>query len=131
MMSREKRPRGRGDLDAASIILDLQKFHPAIFDCDTYRSRTGVQAVFYEFLQGRGRSVNDLCLKLSSVLEWHSRAVLYLSCRNLVDYGFLKSYYWLWVYESVQRGNLVRRHCKRWRKVARATRQTRCEVEQP
>lgn len=50
MMSREKRPRGRGDLDAASIILDLQKFHPAIFDCDTYRSRTGVQAVFYEFL---------------------------------------------------------------------------------
>jgi len=127
MMSREKRPRGRWDLDAASIILNLQKFHPAIFDCDAYRSRTRVQTVFYEFLQGRGGSVNDLRLKLSSVLEWHSRTVRYLSCRNLVDYGFLKPYYWLWLYESVQRGNLVRGHCKRWHKVARATRQTRCE----
>jgi hypothetical protein len=50
MMSHEKRLRGRGDLDAASIVLDLQKFHPTIFDCDAYRGRTCVQAVLYEFL---------------------------------------------------------------------------------
>jgi len=36
MMSYAKRPRDRGDLDAASIILDLQKLHPTIFDCDAY-----------------------------------------------------------------------------------------------
>ena len=70
MMSREKRPRGRGDLDTASIILNLQEFHPAIFDCNAYRSRTRVQAIFYEFFQGRGGSVNDLCWRLSSV--WNS-----------------------------------------------------------
>lgn len=69
MMRREKRPGGRGDLDTASIILDLQKFHPTIFDCDAYRGGTRVQAVLYEFLQGRGGSVNDLRWRLSSVLE--------------------------------------------------------------
>lgn len=36
MMSREKWLRGRGDLDAASIVLDLQKFHPAVFGCNAY-----------------------------------------------------------------------------------------------
>jgi len=36
MMSREKRPRDREDLNAASVVLDLQKFHPTIFDCDAY-----------------------------------------------------------------------------------------------
>lgn len=109
-MSYEKRPRGRGDLDAASIILDLQKFHPAVFNCDAYRGRTRIQAVLYEFLQGRGGSVNDLRWRLSSVLEWHSREERYLSRRNLVDHGLLKPYYRLWLCGGVRRVDLVIRH---------------------
>lgn len=35
-MSHETRPRGRVDLDAASVVLDLEEFHPAILDCDAY-----------------------------------------------------------------------------------------------
>ena len=50
IMSHEKQPGGGGDLDAASIVLDLQKFHPAILDCNAYRGRARVQAVLYELL---------------------------------------------------------------------------------
>lgn len=112
MRNREKQRRGRGDLDAASIVLNLQKFHPAIFDCDAYRGGARVQAVLYEFFQGRGGPVNDLHWKLSSVPEWRSWATRYLSRGNLVNHGLLKPYYRFWLRGRVRRGGLVVGHGK-------------------
>lgn len=93
MMIREKQLRGRGDLDAASVVLDLQEFHPAVFGCNAYRSGTCVQAVLYELLQGRRGPVNDLCWRLSSVLGGYLWAARYLSRCNLVNHGLLEPYY--------------------------------------
>ena len=39
-----------GDLDAASVVLNLQELHPTIFNCDAYRSRGCIQTVLNEFL---------------------------------------------------------------------------------
>lgn len=36
LLMESKNGGGRGDLDAASVVLNLQELHPAIFDCDAY-----------------------------------------------------------------------------------------------
>ena len=135
MMSHEKWLRGRGDLDATSIVLDLQKFHPAVFDCNAYRGGTRIQAVLYELLQGRRGPVNDLRWKLSSVLRWYLWAARYLPRCNFVNHGLLKPYYWLWLCSIIRRGVSIIRHyeprrgeshgsggrCERWRDRERFT----------
>ena len=122
-MGHEKRRRGRGDLDATSVVLDLQELHSAILNCDAYCGRTCIQTVLYKLLQGRGRSVDNLLLGLrpSSPLEQQR----YLSRGNLIDHRLLKPYYRLWFCWS----GVVIRHCKPWGEMVKASGSDAFEVK--